>query len=202
MKNFFIWMTGALILCTIGIAKEERVLEATNTLQLIVRKYKEAIPPELISKAYAVAVFPGVTKIGLFVGGLVGDGVMSIRNGGKWESPLYVSIGGGSFGFQFGVERSDILLFIMDSKIIEAIKENKVTLGVDASIAAGPLGLNIGEITDFTLSRDIYSYVINRGLFAGASLGGALIGHDKTVRIEPASFAARSFTETIKRMAQ
>lgn len=184
------------------VAKEESVLEAANTLQHIVRKYHKDIPPELVANANAIVVFSGVTKIGLFVGGLIGDGIMSVKGSKGWEAPIYVTIGGGSFGFQFGVERSDILLFIMNEQIANDIKDHKVTLGADASVAAGPLGLNLQESTDVKFSRDIYSYVINKGLFAGVSLGGTLLTHDESVKIDPNSFASKSFIETVKKMSR
>lgn len=197
-KIFFIF---GLFWTVLLFANEERVLEASNALQLLARNHKEAIPRTLLNNAKAVVVFPSVTKVGFFVGGLMGEGVMSEKSGISWQSPLHVSLGGGSLGLQFGVERSDIVLFIMNSDVVEAIKQNKITLGADASVAAGPLGLSVSEMTDFKLSRDIYVYVNNRGAFVGASIGGALIGYDQSISISPDSFASRSFIETLKRMA-
>jgi len=189
------------LFCAIfAFANEERVLEASNALQLLVRNHKEAIPEALFAKAQAVVVFPSVTRVGFFVGGMMGEGVMSVKSGSTWQTPLHVSLGGGSLGLQFGVERSDIVLFIMNKDVVEAIKQNKITLGADASVAAGPMGLGISEMTDFKLTRDIYIYASNRGAYVGASLGGALIGYDETIVIAPESFASRSFIETLRRM--
>jgi lipid-binding SYLF domain-containing protein len=199
VKKLFIVM--GLFCAVLVSANEERVLEASNALQLLVRNHKEAIPEALFTKAQAIVVFPGVTRVGFFVGGLMGEGVMSVKSGSNWQAPLHVSLGGGSLGLQFGVERSDIVLFVMNKEIVEAIKQNKITLGADASVAAGPMGLSVSEMTDFKLGRDIYIYASNRGAYVGASLGGALIGHDESILIAPESFASRSFIETLKRIA-
>jgi lipid-binding SYLF domain-containing protein len=200
MKRYIVFL---LLLCFMGLpafASEERVLESANALQIIVREQAGAIPPELIRQARAIAVFPGVTRVGFFVGGLFGDGVMSVKDSQGWQSPLHVNLSGGSFGLQFGVERSDIVLFIMKYDIAQAIQDNKITLGADASVAAGPFGVNVSQITDFKLNRDIYAYTINKGLFAGVSLGGSVIGADKKTRTSPDTFAARSFVETLKQL--
>ena len=103
-------------------------------------------------------------------------------------------------GFQFGVERSDIILFIMKYEVAEAIRSRKITLGADVSVAAGPMGASITHMRDFSLKQDIYAYANNRGLFAGVSLGGSVIGADSDARTPADSFAAKSFVETLKRL--
>lgn len=194
-----------LILClgllgSCAFANEERTLEATNALQLIMRKQSNVIPVELISQASAILVFPGVTRVGFFVGGLFGNGVMSIRGAGGWEAPLHVNLSGGSLGFQFGVERSDVVLFVMKYEVAEAIRARKITLGADVSAAAGPVGASLSHMRDFTFNRDIYAYASNSGLFAGVSLGGSVIGMDGQSRTPADSFAARSFIETLNQL--
>jgi lipid-binding SYLF domain-containing protein len=198
VKKFFIAL--GLFCAMLAVANEERVLEASNALQLLARSYKHDIPRELLTNAQAIAVFPSVTRVGFFIGGLAGDGVMSVKSGSIWQDPLHVSLGGGSLGLQFGVERSDIVLFIMNKEVVDAIMQNKITLGADASVAAGPMGASVTQMTDFKLSRDIYVYASNRGAFAGASIGGSLIGYDDSLTIDPQSFAARSFIATIERL--
>lgn len=182
------------------LGNEERTLESANALQLIMRNQPESIPVELFAQANAIVVLPDVTRVGFFVGGLFGNGVMSIKGINGWESPLHVTLGGGSLGFQFGVERSDIILFIMKYEVAEAIRSRKITLGADVSVAAGPMGASITHMRDFSLKQDIYAYANNRGLFAGVSLGGSVIGADGDARTPADSFAAKSFVETLKRL--
>lgn len=182
------------------IGSEEKVLEASNSLQLIIRNSGKSIPPILVKRASAIAVFPSVNKVGFIVGGLFGEGVMATRTSSGWSAPVNLKITGGSLGLQFGYESSDIVLFILKPSIAEDIHVNKITLGVDVSVSAGPMGGSYEEMTDFKLTQDIYSYANNSGLFAGVSLGGSVISVNEEDTHSPSSYASRTFIETIKRL--
>jgi len=142
---------------------------------------EQAIPGWLLERAYGVVVVPGVVKVALTLGGRGGKGVMAVRNpDGTWSAPTFVILGGANFGFQFGVESTDVVLVLMSRESVEGIAGGKVTLGADASVAAGPLGRSSAAATDATLSAQVLSYSRASGLFAGIALDGTVIAIDKS----------------------
>lgn len=154
--------------------ESRRVFEAFSDLT------EQAIPVWLLERAYGVVVVPRVVKVALSIGGRGGKGVMSVRNpDGTWSNPVFVTLGGGSFGFQFGVQATDVVLVLMSRQSVEGIAGGKVTLGADASVAAGPLGRSSAAATDATLSAQVLSYSRSSGLFAGVALDGTWIVVDR-----------------------
>ncbi|MET0533515.1 MAG: lipid-binding SYLF domain-containing protein, partial [Steroidobacter sp.] len=128
---------------------------------------------------YAVAVIPSVIKVGLGIGGRRGKGVLVIRKDtGAWSNPIFVNLTGGSFGFQVGVQSADVVLVFTSKQSIEGIVGGKVTLGADASVAAGPIGRQSSAATDIGLTAQVYSYSRASGLFAGVALDGSAITID------------------------
>jgi lipid-binding SYLF domain-containing protein len=137
---------------------------------------EKGIPPTLLNNASGIAIIPGVIKAGFILGGRYGRGVLVIRDkDGSWSNPVFISITGGSIGWQVGVESIDIILVFKSSRSIQGILKGKFTLGADASIAAGPVGRQASASTDILLKSEIYSYSRSRGLFAGLALEGAAI---------------------------
>ena len=154
----------------------ERALEAAEVLNDVMGIADKGIPEELMSRAHAVAVVPGMTKGALGIGGRWGKGLVTHRaSNGKWSAPSFIEIGGGSVGFQIGVERTDVVLVFTNDEGFRSMLDGKVKLGAEASIAAGPVGRK-GEVgTDVMLKSAILSYSRSKGLFAGVSLDGAAI---------------------------
>jgi len=141
----------------------------------------EKIPQKLMERARCIAVIPGVVKVALGVGGRHGKGVMSCRDtSGRWGPPVFLQMTGGSFGFQVGVEKADVVLFFMTDRSAQAVLDSKFTLGAKAGLAAGPVGRTAEAETDIKLDAEIYSYARSKGLFAGVSLEGAKIAPDKS----------------------
>jgi lipid-binding SYLF domain-containing protein len=126
-----------------------------------------------------VAVFPGVVKGAFGIGGRRGHGVMTCRDSsGAWGAPAFLTLTGGSFGFQIGVEKADVLLFFMTERGARSLAESRFTLGAKAGLAAGPVGRSAEAATDLNLDAEIYSYGRSKGAFAGISLEGAKVGPD------------------------
>lgn len=152
------------------------VLKALSAVPL------KGIPPALMHRAKAVAIIPDVVKAGLIIGGRHGRGVVLVRDeAGVWGNPVFVTITGGSVGAQIGYQSTDVVLVFKSRKTLNRILEgsSKLTLGVDASIAAGPVGRQAEAATDFQFKAEIYSYSRSRGLFAGVSFEGAALVSDK-----------------------
>lgn len=159
--------------------EEEKIGEATEVVREIMAIPEKGIPPALLRNAYGVAVFPGVIKVGLIVGGRYGKGVLVVREkDGDWSAPSFVTLTGGGIGWQIGAQSTDVILVFKSRKSIEGIMKGKFTLGVDAAAAAGPMGRSAEAATDAQLRAEIYSYSRSRGLFAGVSLEGAALRID------------------------
>ncbi|MGI9262785.1 MAG: lipid-binding SYLF domain-containing protein [Woeseiaceae bacterium] len=160
--------------------EETRVNDATDVVDQLLRIPEQAVPSALLSRAYAVAVIPRVIKVGFGLGARYGKGVMVVRqDDNSWSNPAFVRITGGSFGFQAGAQSTDIILVFKTRASVEGITSGKLTLGADASIAAGPVGRSAGAATDMTFKSEVYSYSRNRGLFAGVALEGAGVTMDR-----------------------
>ena len=160
--------------------QDQRVDAAVEVISKFNRIPEQGIPASILRNAYGVAVIPSTLKAGFFVGGRYGRGVLMVRqNDGSWSNPGFITMGGGSLGWQIGAQSTDIVLIFKDQRSVDNIFNGKLTLGGDASVAAGPVGRQTIAATDERLRAEIYSYSRNRGLFAGISLEGSWIGMDK-----------------------
>jgi lipid-binding SYLF domain-containing protein len=161
-------------------AREEgRMLIASEVLEELRSGRDEVIPERLLERAYGIAVIPDLTKVAFFAGGRRGHGVLVVRDKqGRFSDPVFVTMTGGSFGWQWGVESTDIVLVFTTPKGVEGINGGKVTLGADASVAAGPVGRTTSAATDASLKAEVYSYSRSRGVFAGLAVDGTAITID------------------------
>lgn len=162
-----------------GTRETKTVRTAVEVLEEITAIPEKGIPPSLLHDAQGIAVIPGVIKVGFVVGGRHGRGVLLIREKrAGWSNPVFVSITGGSVGWQIGAQSTDVILVFKSMKSIDGIMKGKFTLGADAAIAAGPVGRRAEAATDAQLKAEIYSYSRSRGLFAGVSVEGAALQID------------------------
>lgn len=172
-------MAGSTAASAAKATENERIERATEVLHEVVRMPERTIPRKMLSDAYAIAVIPDVVKAGLVVGGRHGRGMISIRlPDGTWSAPSFISLTGGSFGFQAGVQATDVVLVFRSARGVDSIVNGKFTLGADAAVAAGPVGRTAQASTDGQLKAEIYSYSRSRGLFAGIALDGAVLSID------------------------
>ncbi len=162
-----------------GRKEQQRAETALQVLRQVQSTPDSNIPASLLSRAHAIAVIPAVVKVGLMIGGRRGKGLISVRQAdGTWSNPAFISITGGSFGFQAGVQSADIILVFRTPRGIDNLVAGKFTLGADASVAAGPVGRQGSAATDIKLRAEILSYARTRGLFAGVALDGSVLGID------------------------
>jgi len=163
-----------------GAAKEvERAEEAVRVLNEIMAVPDKRVPDAMFAKAEAIGVIPDVVKAGFVLGGRHGRGLLAIRKAdGTWSNPTYLSLSGGSIGFQAGVQSTDVVLVFRTRRSVESLVHGKFTLGADAAASAGPVGRNATASTDAQLKAEIYSYSRSRGLFAGVSLDGTVLAID------------------------
>jgi lipid-binding SYLF domain-containing protein len=163
-----------------GAREEGRLLLATEVLEDIQGMPDQRVPDALLARAYGIAVIPDVTKIAFMFGGQRGHGVLAVRQTltSPWSNPSFITLTGGSWGLQAGAQAADIILVFTTKSGIEGIAGGKLTLGADASAAAGPVGRQSSAATDTNFDSEIYSYSRSRGLFAGIALDGSVIQID------------------------
>lgn len=160
--------------------EEERVGDAADVLEQLLRIPEKTVPPALLSRAYAIAVIPNVYKAAFGLGARRGKGIVVVRqDDNSWSNPAFVKLTGGSVGWQAGVQSTDVILVFKTRKGVDGIENGRLTLGVDASVAAGPLGRHTGVATDIEFKAEVYSYSRSRGLFAGIALEGAGVTMDR-----------------------
>lgn len=152
--------------------------EGAEVFTQIMNIKEKAIPKELLDKAEAIAVFPGVVKAAFIFGGKGGQGVISRRIRGGWSTPVFFNLGGGSFGAQIGASKTDYVFLIMNQDGLDSLMKDKVELGGEVGVAAGPVGREAAASTDTRLTAGILSYSRTKGAFIGAAIKGAVIAPD------------------------
>src|SRR4030095_2637202 len=141
----------------------------------------KAIPKELLDKAEAIAVFPGVLKGAFIVGGRSGQGVISVRTRNGWSPPAFFNLSGGSFGAQIGTQKNDYVFLIMNEDGVKGLLEDKFEMGGEAGIVAGPVAREAAASTNATLDAGILSYSRSKGAFIGVALKGVAISPDNNL---------------------
>lgn len=180
-------LSGALLVAPMLWAKtatkeDSRLRDSGDTLQAVLNAPDHGVPQGLLDHARCVIVMPNVVKAAFIVGGEGGHGVMTCRTGadfkGPWGAPAMMVMGGGSYGAQIGIQSTDFVLLVMTDNGAKNLLKDKVTLGADASAAAGPVGRSAAAGADITLQSDFLTYSRAKGLFAGVSLSGATLRPD------------------------
>jgi len=184
----------------LGVALTAAEITPSQTARLaaaagIVQNIESGIPANYWSKARCVAVIPDLKKAAFIVGGEYGRGVMSCRTGDAWSAPMFIQLAKGSWGFQMGAEEIDVVLLVMNEEGVQKLLDNKITLGADASVAAGPVGRREQVDTDAALTAEIVSYSSARGLFAGIDLSGGVLRPDTDANTEV--YGTRATSRTI-----
>ena len=152
--------------------------KAAEVFQEIMGVPDNAVPLSVLDKAVCVAVFPDVIKGGLIVGGRKGRGVASCRTKDGWSAPAFFDLAGGSIGLQIGAQATDLVLLFVSADGMKSLLRSKFEVGGDASVAAGPVGRQVGAGTDLRLDAQILSYSRSKGVFAGLELKGTVIKQD------------------------
>jgi lipid-binding SYLF domain-containing protein len=172
-------------LCWAGSAQEdatERLDNSTNVLHEIMGMPDKGIPEEVLEHAKCVAVVPHMIKGGFIFGAKAGKGVATCRTADGWSAPAFITISGGSWGLQIGVEAVDVVLIFQNDKAVQRLLSSNFQIGGDASAAAGPVGRHAEAGTDWKLDTEILTYSRAKGAFAGLTLEGASLRQDSDSR--------------------
>src|SRR6202050_1191902 len=156
----------------------ERMQKSVDVLHAIMSTPDKGIPEEVLSNAKCILVVPDLIKGGFVFGAKHGRGVATCRTADGWSAPAFVSIGGGSWGLQIGVEGVDLVMVVMNDNGLQHLLSTKFQISGDASASAGPVGRHASAGTDWTLNTEILTYSRSRGIFAGITLNGAVVEQD------------------------
>lgn len=159
--------------------KQQEKLEQSVKVLKDFTAMKESIPEELLKVTQGIIIVPKMINAGFVLAGKRGKGIAVVKKeDGTWSDPVFVTITGGSVGFQAGVQAVDLVLIFKSRETLQNIGNGSFTLGGDASVTAGPVGRNSSASTDYKLEAEVYSYSRSKGLFAGISLSGSAISID------------------------
>ncbi len=157
---------------------DQVVLNATSVLAQTMTM-QSGIPQNLLAGAQGIVIVPNMLRGAFIFGAQYGRGILLVRNPqGGWQAPRMVTMGGGSFGYQIGVQATDLVLVFRTPQSVANLLAGTLKIGVDASAAAGPIGRQTSAATDLQMGAEILSYSRARGLFAGVSIDGSVISLD------------------------
>jgi lipid-binding SYLF domain-containing protein len=184
-----------------ALSKDEvtRLEEAATIIGELRDAPDNGIPQDLWKKAECVVVIPSMKKAAFVVGGEYGSGVMSCRTAADWSAPVFMQLAKGSWGLQIGAAQTDLVLLVMNRKGVDKLLEDKVSLGVDASVAGGPVGRTATAATDAQMKAEMLSYSRTQGVFAGIDLSGGMLKPDKNALVRaygPTATARQVITGT------
>jgi lipid-binding SYLF domain-containing protein len=157
---------------------EKRLNSSVNVMQAIMATPDKGIPEEVLSNAKCILVVPDLIKGGFIFGGKHGRGIATCRTADGWSAPAFVSVGGGSWGLQIGVEGVDLVMLVMNDRGLQHLLSSKFELTGEGSVAAGPVGRHASAGTDWKMNTEMLTYSRSRGVFAGLTLEGAVIEQD------------------------
>jgi lipid-binding SYLF domain-containing protein len=175
----------------------DRLQKSVEVLHAIMSAPDKGIPEEVLSGAKCILVVPDLIKGGFIFGGKHGRGVASCRTSDGWSAPAFVSVGGGSWGLQIGVEGVDLIMLVMNEQGFQHLLSSKFELTGEGSVAAGPVGRHASAGTDWKMNTEMLTYSRSKGVFAGLTLEGAVVqeDNDSTHAIYGKSTAFRSILD-------
>src|SRR5277367_1516522 len=156
----------------------DRLQRSVSVLHAIMATPDKGIPEEVLSGAKCVLVVPDLIKGGFVFGGKHGRGVATCRTPEGWSAPAFVSVGGGSWGLQIGIEDVDLVMLVMNDRGMQHLLSSKFELTGEGSVAAGPVGRHASAGTDWKMNTEVLTYSRSKGLFAGLTLEGAVVQED------------------------
>jgi len=156
----------------------DRMQRSVAVLHAIMSTPDKGIPEEVLSNAKCILVVPDLIKGGFVFGGKHGRGVATCRTSEGWSAPAFVSVGGGSWGLQIGIEDVDLVMLVMNDQGFQHLLSSKFELTGEGSVAAGPVGRHASAGTDWKMNTEMLTYSRSKGVFAGLTLEGAVIEQD------------------------
>jgi lipid-binding SYLF domain-containing protein len=171
-------LTGAAYAASSREDLQARIDAAKIVLDEILNAQDNSIPLNILQQATCVGIVPGLKKGAFVFGAQWGEGVVTCRTGHGWSGPVFIRMGGGSFGFQIGVQSTDLVLVAVNDRGFQDLLKDKFKIGGDAAASAGPVGRNTQAATDWKMSAELLTYSRSKGLFAGVDLDGTSVSQN------------------------
>jgi lipid-binding SYLF domain-containing protein len=130
---------------------------------------------DLMNRARAVLIAPRIFKAGFFFGGEGGQAVLLVRGAHGWSDPAFYQVASASFGLQIGAQESEMIMFIMSERALNALMADKFKIGANAGIAVATLGSTVEGATTGNVGADIVVWASASGAYAGISLDGSVV---------------------------
>jgi SH3 domain-containing YSC84-like protein 1 len=156
----------------------DRMQKSVDVLQSIMSTPDKGIPEEVLNGAKCVVIVPDLIKGGFVFGAKHGRGVATCRTAAGWSAPAFISVGGGSWGLQIGIEDIDLVMLVMNDRGLQHLLSSKFELTGEGSVAAGPVGRHTSAGTDILMNTEVLTYSRSKGVFAGLTLEGAVVEQD------------------------
>jgi lipid-binding SYLF domain-containing protein len=187
MKRLSVIVCGAVLAVSstaaFGASDKAKLMERLQDAQAVVTQIMAApdkgIPSSILAGATCVTVIPSYKKAAFVVGAQYGQGVATCRTPMGWSAPVFVQLAGGSFGFQIGVQGTDLIIVAMNEQGMQDMLKNKFKIGADAAASAGPVGRNAQAGTDWKMNAELLTYSRSKGLFAGIDLDGSVLSQNQ-----------------------
>jgi len=187
MKHLSVVACGVLLaaspMVVFGASDKTKLVERMQDAQAVVTQIMAApdkgIPSSILAGATCVTVIPSYKKAAFVVGAQYGQGVATCRTPMGWSAPVFVQLAGGSFGFQIGVQGTDLIIIAMNDQGMQTMLKNKFKIGADAAASAGPVGRNAQAGTDWKMNAELLTYSRSKGLFAGIDLDGSVLSQNQ-----------------------
>jgi lipid-binding SYLF domain-containing protein len=171
-------LTGATYAGSTRESLQARIDASKVVLDEILNAKDSSIPLNILEQATCVGIVPGLKKGAFVFGAQWGEGVVTCRTGRGWSGPVFIRMGGGSFGFQIGVQSTDLVLIAVNDRGFQDLLKDKFKIGGDAAASAGPVGRNTQAATDWKMSAELLTYSRSKGLFAGIDLDGTSVSQN------------------------
>jgi lipid-binding SYLF domain-containing protein len=186
MKRLSVIVCGAALavssMSAFGASDKAKLVERLQDAQAVVTQIMAApdkgIPSSILAGATCITVIPSYKKAAFVVGAQYGQGVATCRTPMGWSAPVFVQLAGGSFGFQIGVQGTDLIIIAMNDQGMQDMLKNKFKIGADAAASAGPVGRNAQAGTDWKMNAELLTYSRSKGLFAGIDLDGSVLSQN------------------------
>ncbi len=158
-------------------APDEQALvdHALGTLQDLRRDREFGNARQLLHRARAILIAPRIFKAGFFFGGEGGQAVLLVRGAHGWSDPAFYTVASASFGLQIGAQESEMIMFIMTDRALQALMQDQFKIGANAGLAIATLGTTVEGATTSHVGADIVVWASASGAYAGVSLDGSLI---------------------------
>lgn len=186
-----LFLSSTVMVGVLGLSSVGHAADSSTTEQTLVDKATLAVQDiftgakttdrvyRYLGQSRAVMVCPSIFRMSVGIGGSGGGCLLLSRDArGSWSDPAFYRFGSGSIGFQFGVQSSEMMFFVMSDRGLQALLDSQFQFGANAAASFATMGSGIESGTAGRTNTDIMALQKSEGLFAGVALSGAKLTVD------------------------